>query len=215
MERQNLTNLLKIASHCLFDGWLIQNRSGRYIIGYANKNEVLINDFSNTVKYFIGKKPYQRTRPNAIEIEFGNKKLLQDILQLITLNKHFKNDFYRILISNKELMRIVLKIFWSDEGMVGFYKTKSGITRKLRSRCSNKKLRNQLIMLHRILGINAYEEYDKKGILITDRKSIKLFSSKINFTNGVKVVKTNGSKSVWKGTDKSDVLNLLLNSYEN
>lgn len=208
-----MKKLVYLASHCLFDGWMIKN-IGRYIIGYSNKSVVLINNFSETVTKLTGKIPYQRTRPNAIEIEFGNKKLLTKILKIVNIKKYFLANFYNKLLKNNKLIFVVLRAFWDDEGTVGFYVGTKKTTRKLRGRCLNFRLRHQLIALHNVLGINAYEEYDKKGLLITGRDSIKLFAHKINFTIGVKVVKTNGQKPRWLGFEKTKVLDLLLNSYK-
>lgn len=210
---ENFIDLLNISSHCLFDGWLIVGK-GKYAIGYANKSLSLIENFSNSVFKIIGKIPYQRTRKNAIEIEFSNKELMNNILKLVTKEKYFQEEFFAKLCKNKNYIKIVLEAFWDDEGMVGLSYGKNEITRKLRGRCLNKRLRKQLIIMHNLLGINAYEEYDKKGILITGKTAIKNFSEKINFRNGVKVVKINGQKPVWKGVEKSEVLRLLLNSYK-
>lgn len=215
MEECRRTTMVRFISHCLFDGWISCNaKRGVYRIGYSNKTHVLIEQFINDVKilYGIDLRSKARERKGVHEVEFFSKLITDDVLNIISLRKVFLRDSFSVLLADKKLSVVVLRAFWDDEGTVDFYSRKR-LTRKLRVRCSNKLLREQMLRLHKSLGINASEEYDKKGIIISNRDGIRMFRDEIGFTRGVKVLNGNMRSSTWLGRNKSEVLELMLDSF--
>jgi len=201
---------VRIIAHCIFDGWLYSINC-KYAIGYCNKNTSLMNKFVSDINelYGIFKKPRKRIRKSTTyEVEFFSKKMYNDIRVYISNDKSLTQSFFRILKRKKYLIKLFLRAFWDDEGTVSY----CGSTRKLRGRCSNKLLRKQLLMLHKILGIVIKEDYDNLGLIICNYENLRIFNQKIGFSKNVFVCKSN-KIGPWFGYEKRKVLNNALNSY--
>jgi len=199
---------VRILMHCLCDGW-IRSYTDHFFIGYSNSNQKLITQFISDMKAVYNLKNYQEWEHPVTNIEFASKKAFFDILACIKSKEKDKARIPEEIMNGSLSIKIIaLRVFWDDEGSVGFY----GKSRYLRAKCFSKKLKNQIIKLHESIGIKVIDDKSNKAIKISSRENIKKFADIINFSAGVKVcAKT--KHPVWVGYEKRKVLKLLLRSY--
>lgn len=76
--------------------------------------------------------------------------------------------------------------------------------------CAHPKLRVDYLELLEFVGIRAREVPKDGKIKIENKVDIRLFAERIGFTPGVCVA---GDSKFWRGYEKNEVLNLILNSY--
>ncbi|MEM5879293.1 MAG: hypothetical protein QXU74_02260 [Candidatus Aenigmatarchaeota archaeon] len=198
----------RIIMHCLCDGW-IRCYKDHFFIGYSNFNQKLIKQFISDMKVVYNLENYQKWKHPVTNVEFASKKAFFDILAYIKNKDKNKARIPEEIMNGSPSIRLLaLRVFWDDEGTVGFY----GKSRYLRAKCFSEKLRNQIIKLHKSVGIRVIDDKSNKAIKISSRENIRKFARLINFTSGVKVcAKT--KRPVWVGYEKCKVLELLLQSY--
>ena len=216
--------LVRIISHCLFDGWVIigrdRKKSGKeyksYSVGYSNKNKVLVDQFIEDMRDVFGIEPttFRLRKREVYEVEYKYKNVVNFLLNCIpSFSTRCESNKVKVpeeVFKDTEKIITFLKAFWDDEGKVNYYPPD---TRKLRAPCSlNRFLRNDILLLHHELGVNARD--DGKYIIITNKESFTKFEQLIGFTDGVLVGKNKVGVSRWFGTSKNKVLNLMLNSYK-
>ncbi len=181
--------------HVLFDGWLYMDRKrGKYVVGYSNKSQTLISQFISGTRVLY-KVPYVRLRSNGVkEVELYSKRAYYSLLEAIgNIDNYLFNDLDIIQF---------LRAFWDDEGTIS---TSEG---SLKLRARQNKMLDFLVMLHRKIGVPARIDYNGKGIVISGRKNICLFSRLIGFSRGVYVGKSRTMKNF--GREKWVLLRQLL-----
>jgi len=138
---------VRIIAHCMFDGSV---RKG--IISYSNTTKELIREFVRDMKIIYG------VHPDRV-IKKGKKTIVNYYYsEIIDDLKKYAKSFStvskvaaipkQIMNATKEFKREFIRIFWEDEGCIT-------IDGDIIGRIKSKKVRDQLIKLHKNLGIEC------------------------------------------------------------
>jgi len=194
----------RIVGHCLWDGSV-----ARGIVRYNNTSKALVDEFVNDIGEVYGTSPdrlseIERLRRMKLHVVDYYSKVVCDDLYRYTPTYSTNDDQCtvptEILESgNKKLIQEFLRSFWEDEGSISH-------DGWIRAKIKGRKIRDQLLLLHRKLGIETspYEEADgSSGIyVIISEDNLKKFTE-ISFKKSIVVRGKN------KGRLKFEVLGSL------
>ena len=120
-------------------------------------------------------------------------------------------------IVKNNLVPEFLRVAFSMDGGVKFYSAKevngkSSLRKNISLACHHPILREQYCSLLKKLGIQAANVASDCVVRIQGEKDVKMFAEKVGFIDGVEV--THHSK-YWVGKKKNDVMNFMIQSYDN
>lgn len=195
----------RIIGHCMWDGSVACDT-----VRYNNTSRALADEFVNDMKEVYGISPDKMTeiersgRMKLYVVDYYSKKICDDLYRY-TPTYSTKDD--RCTVPNeimkskdKRLIQEFLRSFWEDEGSISH-------NGWIRAKIKGRKIRDQLMLLHRRLGIKVspYEEKldGTSGIyVIIDGDNIRKFAD-ISFKKSLVV------RGMNKGKLKFDVLNSI------
>lgn len=199
----------RIVGHCLWDGSIACGT-----VRYNNTSKALVDEFVNDMKETYDVFPDKMNeieRPRRMKlhvVDYYSKKICDDLYRYAPTYST-KDDQCTVPAEvleseNKRLIQEFLRSFWEDEGSISY-------NGWIRAKIKGRKIRDQLLLLHRKLGIKAspYEENldGSSGIyVIIDGDNLRKFAE-ISFKKSHVVRGKN------KGKLKFDVLNSIYGHY--
>jgi hypothetical protein len=175
----------RILGHSLFDGF-----ADKYYIMYANASSRLAAQFTrDLIKNYSGARPVTRVYPlkeaQLYHVYFGSMIASADIRAMILhaderSRQHLCGDALR---GDEFILGEIVRAFWEDEGSV----SEDG---NIIGEIKNRELRDQLLVLHRNLGIEVSPYYDSTydmwGIYVRRRlENFEIFDRRVGFRNSI------------------------------
>jgi len=108
-------------------------------------------------------------------------------------------------MKNRKLWPEFLQIVASAEGYVKIWERDGDLEASVGIACAHPSLARSYCYMLKRLGIKCV--FDGRAVVIRQKESIKIFSDKINFLNGVTVSEHSPK---WKGYEKKELLEKLL-----
>lgn len=195
-------NLIFLTAHFMFDG----EATGHSCI-YHNRSGALINRVRFSMKKVFNLKPH-----TLLNKETGVHRISYHYVELA--------DYIRIKIEKlKKYIRtasllekkIFLKVFFDDEGCVRL-KQRKRLVRGYQHNLGILKLVQKLL---KDFDIESKIDQKYNEIVISRRPNLIKFRNKINFSKGI-YINPNRKNSIWKKKlEKREILDHIINSYQN
>ncbi|MFB6088814.1 MAG: LAGLIDADG family homing endonuclease [Candidatus Aenigmatarchaeota archaeon] len=173
---KNITPKLgRFIGHCLFDGSVFKDGYD-YKIAYTNSSKKLVKLFIKDIEKLFNIQPTQfleiKRKSKSYQVQFFSKKLWTYLRKFInnysTSNENCELNNI-IFEQDQEFKKEFLRSFWEDEGCISINRTISGSSK-------NKKIIEQLKILHLNIGIKTSKWNSKKeyGLLVKIRNKENL-----------------------------------------
>ena len=198
-----------LIGHFIGDGYISERD---YAIVYANTCQKLVEKVSNAFTSVYGLRGHISLRKDKMLCVYWNSKEAWKDLRQYT---DYYSKKWRIPTEIFENPKILgppfLRALFDDEGCVILwwppFAKRKGWLRRVYLKSFNNQGCEDVVRLLSLLGIHAHKV--DKAVIISGRENIRRFRSVVGFTEGVKV-----GRGWWKGIDKTEVINLLLLSYD-
>jgi len=212
------TEKARLIGHCFFDGCVINSKKYK-VVSYCSNTKSQVESFCKLMQSVYNFETKIEFRSNKIYIvRFCSKELVKDLLRYSPSYSTSPNSLARIpkeiLNGNKDIKRDFLKAFWDDEGAILFYnvpgkKYPLHQKQKLEAFCANNVVLNELLQLHKDLGIDA--KIKRNRIDITTKKNLEKFEKEVGFSDYTTVT---SRYSIWYGIPKNLVLKYTIQYYK-
>ncbi len=211
--------LCKVAGHLCGDGGLSAiDKKGRYVVYYANKENILIDDFKKSMYSLFKAKPNEQYINDIFSVSYSS--IIGLMLWFIfgdmsNKNKHVPSV---VLKTNKKLKAYFIKAVFDDEASVRVKE------HKIEIKMANKNLISSLKALLKEIGVMAGEVKrhtyykNKKNrsqfrIIISNKKNLTVYYKKIGFNHPKKKQLLMEAINSYKLThySKEELTNIILN----
>lgn len=209
----------------LTDGCVTWNGDGQWIISFANKSEELLTIFKDKIRKLFGITKFSEwvDEDDIKSVTIRNKKIFSILTSIVPSfrTQPFENgefppsklpNFF-FTLSKPELSEI-LKVMFSADGCVSL-----GVWWNDKEKSWKLKKRVQLSSWHPTIKKQVFQILKEKfsiqskvrwnGVVIENKDDIVKFRQWIGFVNGVKI---SGKSKNWKGFEKNQVLDLVIES---
>lgn len=193
---------LVVIGHCLFDGAVSHDA-----VRYCNSSAELVQCFAENMFHAY------RLSPSRITMEQGKRlplyticyyarNLTDDLLSIIPTFSTKSEDcvlprqFFELI---PEQIEVFLRTFWEDEGCIT-------IQGEILGKTSNLKLRDQLLRLHTLIGVQCGKFIDRAGNAYGIRVKISK-SNLLNFDSKVGFRRSIIARGINVGTNKRQLFN--------
>lgn len=179
-------------------------------ISYCNKNYMLVNVVAETIEEEFGIRTKISQHRNLFYAVCHSKKAYEDLVKYTQYGSKNWMVPREVLFDPSSLGPPFLRALADDEGSVSFNLQPNGKWSRrtyISSLCPSG--RSGLIQLLSLLGIRARETINAV-VINGGKENISRFARFIGFTPGVKILRGKW----WRGHDKAEVLDLLLQSYK-
>jgi hypothetical protein len=154
---QSLTrDKARLLGHILFDGI-----ATRYVIGYTTASSALARQFLNDLETsYRGLKPrirkYASKNMNVYDVTGASIIACNEIRKFLGKPDVRTQQYLKSVVmdSDKRLLAQIVRAFWEDEGSTS---SEGNVTGAIK----NRRLRNQLLLIHEKLGINVSPYKDR------------------------------------------------------
>ncbi|MCD6477255.1 MAG: hypothetical protein J7K26_03830 [Candidatus Aenigmarchaeota archaeon] len=201
-------NKARIIGHCIFDGSVTD-----FNVNYTNSSKKIIDQFIKDIEIVYGLKYtniYIKKGSvfDKYTVAYSSKKLCEDLKKYSKSYNSTSNMTKapkKVFISDKKIIKEFIRTFWEDEGCIT-------INGEILGRIKNKGLRDDLLILHRKVGIacSPYNCSDGAfGIrIIINKENLNKFKS-VSFKEAM-IVRGNN-----KGMLKKKLLERIYRHYLN
>jgi len=178
--------LIFLMAHFMFDGE-IQTHS----CIYHNRNKVLIYQVSSLMKKVFKLQPHRWLNKGT-----GVHRVSYHYVELADYMKEKVLELKNYIgISSRKEKRIFLRVFFDDEGSVGFEKQRN--KRRIRGYQHNLEILKLIQKLLKDFDIESKIDEKYKEIVISRKPDLIKFRDKINFSKSI-FINPNRKNSIWK-----------------
>lgn len=154
-------DLARILGHLFFDG-SVAFTNGKYMLSYCNSSIELINEFILKVHTLFSLKPAKISKFKGVNLDwyqstFYSKKAFYFVKRFSSSFSTSKNIGVpvEIMTADDSLKESFLLAFWADEGCINYRGHLTGSSK-------SKKMIDNLVSLHKSLGIDCKKHLNKK-----------------------------------------------------
>jgi transposase len=193
-----------LIGHLIADGSVMRNHA----ISYCNKNRILVEKVAEVFEkvYGIPVPKMYLSKDGVFTMRWYRKKAWEDLMRYTEYGSRNWVVPNEIITNPAVLGPPFLRALADDDGCVVLYPRLHGWYRWICLRTISQPGRLGLIHLLSSLAIGTYETVN--AVIISGRKNIERFRQIIGFSQGVKIL-----RGRWRGWDKAEILELLLQSY--
>jgi len=201
--------ILKLACFIATDGGIYPKRNQVY---FNSTDRKIVEEFIEVARHVGTNKVFVNRGHKCLQAYFYSKKICKEILKLIGRSKTLPLSKINNL-KNKDRTEI-LRILFSTDGGVSFSTSRSKSDGKFRLHrkvtFTSKNFKNLVVVKKLLKELRIESKIHENELEIKGYKNLLRFKKLIGFLKGAKV--TNKSKK-WRGMDKNQLLNVVINSY--